>query len=256
MTPEFFSAIQPFAIALVVGVSSGAVGAFIILRRMALVGDALSHVALPGIALALLYGIDPFWGVLVFLTGAAFIIWRIEHRTKLPTDAIVGILFTTSLALGILFIPDAEILEALFGEFPQFPPAVFLAVVAAAVISVFVTFLFTKQFLFAIASPELSLLRDRAGVSTLLLLLIFSFVVALGIKLVGTLLMGALTIIPASIAKNVTRSMKGYMVLSAALGGAIACAGVWLATAYGFLPGPTIILIGTAFFLLSLALRK
>ena len=63
----------PFWIALLVGISSGSVGPFILLRRMALVSDALSHVALPGIALALIYGLDPFYGVIVFLIGAAFL---------------------------------------------------------------------------------------------------------------------------------------------------------------------------------------
>ena len=57
-------------IALLVGIASGSVGPFILLRRMALVGDALSHVALPGIALALVYGLDPFYGVIVFLIAA------------------------------------------------------------------------------------------------------------------------------------------------------------------------------------------
>src|SRR3989344_3775363 len=256
MTPDFFLTFQPFAIALVIGVSSGAIGAFIILKRMALVGDALSHVALPGIGLALLYGIDPFWGVLVFLVAATVIVWRLERWTTLPTDAIVGILFTASLAIGILFIPDAEILEALFGEFPQFSLPVFIAVMGAAVFCSIVIFMCARRFLFTIASSDLARLRDRQGYGGLVLLLLFAFVVALGIKLVGTLLMGALTVIPASIAKNVSQSMKGYIVLSAVLGGAIAFFGVFLAEQYGFLPGPTIILIGTALFVVSLVFRR
>jgi ABC-type Mn2+/Zn2+ transport system permease subunit len=56
-----------FWIALLVGIASGSVGPFILLRRMALVGDALSHVALPGIALTIIYHLDPFYGVIVFL---------------------------------------------------------------------------------------------------------------------------------------------------------------------------------------------
>src|SRR5882724_2922653 len=82
------------------GIASGGIGTFIILKRMALVGDALSHVALPGIALALFYAVDPFWGVLIFLLAAAVIVWWLEGRTALPGDALVGLLFTTSLAVG------------------------------------------------------------------------------------------------------------------------------------------------------------
>jgi zinc transport system permease protein len=76
--------------------------------------------------------------------------------------------------------------------------------------------------------------------------------VALGIKLVGTLLMGALTIIPASIAKNICRSTRAYLVTSSVLGGVISLIGVLAAHAFHFLPGPAIILLGVALFLASL----
>lgn len=244
--------IQTLAIALTVGVASGAIGAYIILRRMALVGDALSHVALPGIALALFYTLDPFWGVLFFLLAAALLIWWLEGKTKLPIEAIVGLLFTTSLAVGVLLIPDVELIGSLFGAFPKLPAAELAFILIAASAITFLTFLFSKKFLFSIALPELFQLQDSQRHTQLILLVIFSFVVALGIKLVGTLLMGALTIIPAAIAKNTARTMAGFVVVSAILGGVISLGGVAVAFRFGFLPGPTIILIGVALFLFSL----
>lgn len=249
-------AFQTLLIALAVGVASGSIGAFVILKRMALVGDALSHVALPGIALALAYGVDPFFGVLLFLLGAAVIIWWLEGRTKLPTEAIVGLLFTASLAVGILTIPDTEILESLFGEFPIFQPLVLFLVLGSAAFFTLASFFFARRFLYAVVSPELSRIDGGGKWYDLLLLLIFSFVVALGIKLVGTLLMGALTIIPAAVAKNISRSMKGYMVLSAFLGGAVSVLGTLLALRFGFLPGPTIILLGVGVFIITLIFSK
>ncbi|MBI2640289.1 MAG: metal ABC transporter permease [Candidatus Sungbacteria bacterium] len=248
--------IQTLLMALVVGIASGSVGAFIILKRMALVGDALSHVALPGIALALAYRVDPFWGVLVFLLGAAVLVWWLEGKTKLPVEALVGLLFTASLAVGILTIPDTEILESLFGTFPAFSPYVLTAVLALAVILAGATFLWAKRFLFAVVSPELAKVSSGKKWEGLILFIVFAFVVALGIKLVGTLLMGALTIIPASVAKNISRSMTGFMVLSTALGGLIALGGVVIAGAFGLLPGPTIILLGVGLFIVSLLLGR
>src|SRR3990172_13152268 len=82
--------VQNFCIALAIGAASGAIGAFIILKRMALVGDALSHVALPGIALALSYRLDPLWGVATCLLAAALLLWWLESKSKLPIDALVG----------------------------------------------------------------------------------------------------------------------------------------------------------------------
>lgn len=248
--------IASISIAAVIGLASGAIGSFIILRRMALVGDALSHVALPGIALAFSWNINPFWGVLAFLAGAAFLMWWLEKKTNLHTDAIVGLLFTASLAFGVLFIPDAELLESLFGKFPRLSwfEFSFIAVLAFAIIVSVAAC--AKRFLFSTISPELALVEDHRRTADLLLFVIFAFTVALGIKFVGTLLMGALTVIPAAIAKNMPRSAVGYLAVSTLLGGAIAAGGAALAFRMHILPGPTIILIGVAIFLVTLAMRK
>jgi len=223
-----------FWIALLVGIASGSVGPFILLRRMALVGDALSHVALPGIALALIYRLDPFYGVMVFLIGAAFLVFWLEGRSRVPPDAIVGLLFTASLAIGILMIPNADVIESLFGAFPMLSLPLLAAILVTAVVLSALCFALAKRFLFLIVSPDLAKVHG----------------------LVGTLLMGALTIIPASIAKNLAQSMRRYVILSAILGGAISVTGVWLAESFRFLPGPAIVLLGVTIFVLSLPFAR
>ena len=246
----------PYWIALLVGIASGSVGPFILLRRMALVGDALSHVALPGIALALVYRLDPFYGVIVFLTAAAFLIFWLEGRSSVPPDAIVGLLFTASLAIGILIMPDTEVIESLFGAFPVLSLPFLLMILSAATVLSLLCFILTKRFLFVIVSPELAKVHGLGRGYDLSLLLIFAMIVALGIKLAGTLLMGALTIIPASIAKNLTRSMRLYVIVSSLLGGAISVGGVWIADALRFPPGPSIVLLGVGLFLISLPIAQ
>lgn len=172
-----------------------------------------------------------FSGVIVFLTAAAFLISGCNRRA--PVCA--------SLAVGILLIPNAEIVESLFGAFP--------------VLSL-LCFALARRFLFLIVSPDLAKVHGLGRKYDLALLLIFAMIVALGIKLVGTLLMGALTIIPAAVAKNVSRSVRGYVILSALLGGAISVGGMWMADALRLLPGPSIILFGVGLFLLSLAIGR
>lgn len=247
---------QYVLIAILVGAASGVVGAYVILRRMALVGDALSHVALPGIAIALAAKVDPFFGALAFLLTAAVIVWWLEGKTKLPGDAIVGVLFTASLAAGILGLPGEEILDSLFGAFPPLGPVSFLLVAAAAVAVIVLMVILTRRVLFSIAAPELAALADPQRRSTLLFLLLFAFVVALGIKLVGTLLMGALVIIPAAFAKNISRSMTAYVVLAGLAGGFIAGTGTWLAARFSVAPGPAIILLGVVLFIGTLVLPR
>jgi len=130
-----------------------------------------------------------------------------------------------------------------------------MILVAAGVLSTLCYFM-TRQFLFRIISPDLAKVSGFGRGYDLALLLIFSMTVALGIKLVGTLLMGALTIIPASIAKNVCRSMRGYLLLSSVLGGVISTVGVWIAETFRLLPGASIVLLGIGLFLLSLPLAQ
>jgi ABC-type Mn2+/Zn2+ transport system permease subunit len=235
-----------------IGAASGAIGSFILLKRMALVSDALSHVALPGIAVALVLQADPFWGVIVTLLLAAFVIWWLESHSNLPTEALVALLFTTSLAIGILTIPDTEILESLFGAFPVLNPLEFAIIVGTAVAALAATLILARALLYRIVSTELAQTGAIGRRYDLILLLLFSTVVALGIKLVGTLLMGALTIIPAAIARHFSFGMKRYIIAATLLGGAIGAAGAAVATLWDIRPGPTVILFGVALFLVTL----
>ncbi len=239
-------------IAAAIGAASGAIGCFVLLKRMALVSDALSHVALPGIAIAIALQVDPFWGVIVTLLLAALLIWWLESKSNLPTEALVALLFTTSLAVGILTIPDTEILEALFGAFPVFAPIEFAAVIGTTVTALVATFVFARPLLYRIVSTELAQAGAIGRGYDLILLLVFSTIVALGIKLVGTLLMGALTIIPAAIARHFSGGMKRYILSAAALGGVIGVVGAAAANIWSIRPGPTVILFGVALFLVTL----
>ncbi|MEK9175589.1 MAG: metal ABC transporter permease [Patescibacteria group bacterium] len=247
---------QIIVIATAIGIASGSIGPFVLLEHLALAGDALSHVALPGIALALAYSIDPFWGVLASLILAAYVVWAIRAKTKLPGDALIGVLFTASLAIGILTIPNQDIIDSLFGEFPALTGVEFILVVGTAVALSMLIFLLARRFTFLNLSRELADVHKIGQKTELVFLLIFAIVVALGIKLVGTLLMGALTIIPALAARNISRSMRGYLLISAALGGIIGVFGIIIANYWNFLPGPTIVLFGIACFAASLLFRK
>ena len=99
-----------------IAAAGGTLGSFALLRRMALVGDALSHVALPGLALGLLFHFNVFLGALAFLIFGTVVIWAVEHKTKLPVDTLVGVMFTLALAVGALLTPREDILDALFGN--------------------------------------------------------------------------------------------------------------------------------------------
>ena len=123
---------------------------------------------------------------------------------------------------------------------------------ATALAALVATLVFARPLLYRIVSAELAQAGAIGRGYDLVLLLVFSTIVALGIKLVGTLLMGALTIIPAAIARHFSFGMKRYIVSAAALGGIIGVVGAAAASIWSIRPGPTVILFGVALFLVTL----
>lgn len=240
-----------------VGLAAGYLGSLMILRRMALVGDALSHVALPGLALGLIFHFNPFWGAFGALVIASGIIWLIEERTKLPIETLVGIFFTISLALGLLLTPEPELLEALFGDISQISLAEALWGTSLALMIVWAIAKLYRSLILGIISSDLA---RSLGLATrrqeLFYLLLVALTVALGIKMVGTLLMGALVIIPAAAAKNLSRNLFAYACWSAVFGSLSGFLGIFLANRWLEAPGPLVVLIGALFFFLSLLFKR
>ncbi len=251
------SALLGIGVSIFVGFAAGYVGSFMVLRRMALVGDALSHVALPGIAIALLYGFHPFLGAFSFLFVAVVAIWAIEEKTNLPTEALVGVFFTFSLALGVLLTPEPELLEALFGDVSNVAT---IDAILAIVLSLFVLALahwLKRDLLLGIVSRDLAAsAKLKVGRSNLLFLLLVAVIVALGVKVVGTLLMGALVILPAVASRNMSSQFSRFSFLSALFGLLSAIGGGGIAAISGLPPGPTMVLVAAFLFFVSLALRK
>ncbi len=242
----------------VVGAAAGYLGSIMVLRRLALAGDVLSHVALPGLGLALLYDLNPFLMAFVFLFAASWLIWLLEKRTRLPTEAIIGIFFVASLAIGVMLIPDLEKLgEALFGDISQISRIdAILAVLLSALVFIVGSKIY-KGLVLGTISEDLAIANGvKLRRINLLFLVLVAAVVALGVKVVGTLLMGALIIVSATAAKNLSRSIGRYASLSAIFGLATAPSGLMIARAYELPAGPMIILIGVGIFLLSLLKRK
>ena len=99
-----------------VGSTAGYLGSIMVSKRMALVGDALSHVALPGLALGILFNFNPFIGAFTFLATTVIVTWYLQKSTTLSVEAIIGVIFVLALSIGILITPKVDLLEALFGD--------------------------------------------------------------------------------------------------------------------------------------------
>ena len=95
--------------------AAGLIGAFAVMRRMTLAADAISHVALPGIGVALLLHVHPIIGALVMLFLGALLIWSLQTRTRISIETVIGVVFTVALAIGSFLTSGEELVDALFG---------------------------------------------------------------------------------------------------------------------------------------------
>jgi len=240
-----------------VGAASGYLGSFMVLKRMSLVGDALSHVALPGIAIALTFGINPMLGALLALVIATFGIWYLAEHSEIYPEALVGVFFTASLSLGLLLTPEPELLEALFGNIDKIAPADGLMVIVGVVITFIATTLISKKLLLGVVSEDLAK-SQKIDVSkiNLVYLLLVALVVALGVKFLGTLLTGAMVIIPAVTAKNIAKNIKTFHLFSILFGVLSSAIGILIAKYFGISSGPAVVLTAVVFFIASYFFRK
>jgi len=239
-----------------VGFSAGYLGSLMVLEKMSLVGDALSHVALPGLALGFLFNFPPFLGAFAFLFVSAVIIWHLGRVTKLSFETIVGAMFTFALAIGIFIIPNVDLLEALFGDITTVTILDAAIAVIVSVVAVYLTKIIYKKLVLSMISEELATSKGiNVGRINLLYLVLVSLVVAVGIKIVGTLLVGFLVVVPAAAAKNVSADLFKYEVLSAFFGVISSCSGILFSSYLNLPTGPLVVFSGFIVFLATVLVK-
>ena len=245
------------AVSIAMAVAAGLVGCFAIMRRMVLAADAISHIALPGVGVALALQIHPLFGAIAMLFFGALLIWALERRTRLATETIIGVIFSAALAVGSLMSSGEGLIEALFGGSGTVTMGEIAFGLAAATTIVFVIVKWKSQLVLAAVSPEIA---RTSGVNVprldLIFLETFALTVALGLRYLGVLLMGSLIIIPAATAKRLARSLTGMLVWAVVVAVLDTVLGTVVAHIVHRPPGPIIISVATGVFLLSLLRRQ
>jgi len=242
-----------------VGFSAGYLGSIMVLEKMALVGDAMSHVALPGLALGVLLGFNPLLGGFIFLFVSAVLIWHLGRVTKLSFETLVGAAFTLALAIGILLYGNnLDALEsALFGDITKVDLMYTIIAVIVSIAIVLLTRIVYKNIVLTLISEELAKSKGvNTATTNLLFLLLVSVIVAIGIQVTGTLLVGFLVVTPAAAARIISGNLTRYYILSAVFGSVAAVSGILLSASLNILPGPLIVISGVVIFTITLGYRS
>ncbi|WP_031513005.1 metal ABC transporter permease [Desulfofalx alkaliphila] len=240
-----------------VGIICGAIGCFIILRGMALMGDAISHAVLPGVALAYMFGFSFFIGAVVTGVVTALGIGYVTQHSRIKDDSAIGIMFTAAFALGVVLISmrrgtGVDLWHILFGNVLAVSRADLWMTLAIGVVVLACLILFYKQLVLSTFDPVMA---QAVGLPIklihYLLMVLLSLVTVASLKTVGIVLVVAMLITPGATAYLLTDRLPIMIGLSSVFGVFSAVVGVYFSYLYDVSTGASIVLVASTLFALS-----
>lgn len=255
---EFFR--NGFLAAVLVGGLCGFIGVYVVLRRMSYIGHGLSHALFGGAVLSYTVGVNFYVGAGLWGILAAFLIHLISRRRLVGADAAIGVVTTSSFAVGVAIVSTyrsftRNIEAALFGNILGITPRDLWIVVLVFVLVFFCLFVMRRQLLFTTFDPEVA---AAYGLSTgkidLLFVSLLAVTVLASTQILGVTLVAAAMVIPPVIARYVTRSFQGLLIVSPLVGAFCGAAGMYLSFYLDISSAATVVLTSAALFLLVEAL--
>lgn len=241
---------------LILGIACGMVGCFIVLRGLALMGDAISHSVLPGVAISYILKISYFFGAVAFGIFAAIGIGFIQNNSKTKTDSAIGIVFSAFLALGILLVTKIQstinLNNILFGNVLTITSSdrVLTEVVAGVVL--LLIFLFYKELQLTTFDPTMAQASGfPVKLINYLLMVMLTLITVVSLQTVGVILVVSLLITPASTAYLLTQNLTTMLWLSALVGAVSGVIGLFFSVTYNLPSGVMIVLTASTIFLLA-----
>ncbi|MBI5854050.1 MAG: metal ABC transporter permease [Nitrospirae bacterium] len=243
--------------AALVGAVCSLIGVFVVLRGLAFIGAGTAHAAFAGVTLGYLLGVSPLGLAIVFGLATAWTAGLMEEKGRMKLDVSIGILYTSTMALAILFIGlmkgyNAEVYGYLFGSVLSVTPEELDTIQLLGLVVLGVMVLFSKELYFIAFDQEMA---EASGVPArrifYLLLTLVALTVVVSLKTVGAILVFAMILIPASTAYQLTQSLMHMTIYSVVIGVLCAVGGLLLSYAWDLPSGPAIVLLAAGLFFLS-----
>jgi len=254
--------IRAFIAGGVISIIAPIIGNFLIIKRYSLFADALSHIALVGIAIGVLLGGYPLVTALIISIAASILIEVLRERQKLFGEIVLSIFLSASLALTALLISAAKgmnvnFLNYLFGSITTVSQEDVLTIVTMSIIVIILIFLFFKELFFVSFDEELAKANGLpVRVINILLMVVTSITITLALRIVGGLLIGALMIIPVITASQLSRSFKNNIFLSIFFSTLAVIIGLLLSYYFDLSSGGTIVICSIIFLLITFFVLK
>jgi zinc transport system permease protein len=245
-----------------IGVVCGALGFFVVLRRLAFVGVGISHSAIGGVALGIVLGVSPLATGAAFAIAVALGIAAAARRGGLAEDTVIGVFFSGSMALGVVLFSlqrgfQQDLFGYLFGNVLAVTRAELAALVGFGAAVLAVLWIAFRSLFFAAFDEEVARAYghpvDRLNA---LLLVLLAVTVVIGVRLVGVILVEALLVVPAATAALWASHYRSQLALAVGIGAFSGVAGLAAAYAFDLAAGGAIVLAAVALFFVSLLVRR
>ncbi len=253
--------LRALAAAVLVGLICSFLSFFVVLKRLSFLGAGISHIALGGMAIGLVTGINPVITGSAFAVGAAVSTGYISKIVKASEDTIIGILYAFGMALGIALISTfkgyyPELFSLLFGNILSVSNQDLLLIASAGAVIILFLLLFFKELLAICFDEEMSF---SGGLPVNLLymglLAAIGLAVMISVQLAGVVLVAALVVIPGAAGFRLCTNYRGMLALSLATGLSGSLGGLLISYYYPIPPGAAIVLLMTALYILALVIR-
>jgi zinc transport system permease protein len=257
MLGDFFSRAMAAGVGL--ALVTGPLGCFVVWRRMAYFGDTMAHSALLGVALAFLLNINLTLGVFAVAALVAGVLIVLQRQATLSTDALLGILSHSTLAVGLVivgFLTTARIdlMAFLFGDILAVSLTDVFVIYGGGILILALLAWFWRPLLASTVNADLAEAEGmRPEAARLLLMVLMASVIAIAMKLVGVMLITSLLIIPAATARRLSATPEQMAVMASILGALAVAGGLFGSRTWDTASGPSIVVAALLLFALSLA---
>lgn len=249
------------AAGVVVGACAPLIGAYLVQRRMSLLGDGIGHVAFAGVAGGLLIGIWPVWSALALSIGGALLMERMRRRARTSGDLVLSLLFYAGIAAGVVLVGLSDSLNAnlfsyLFGSVLTVDRGELLAISALGAFVVTTLSVAHRGLLGIVMDEEWATVAGLpVNVLNGLLVVVAAVTVVAAMRIVGLLLVAALMVLPVASGQLIARSFRGTLSVSSLIGVGSVVAGLASARVWGLAPGGTIVIVCAMVFVVVAAVR-
>ncbi len=254
--------VRALIVSVLVGVMCPVLGAYVITRGRAFMGDALAHSVLPAMVVAFLLGISPFFAAVPAGIVIAVLMGGVARRTGISEDTSIGIIFAGMFALGLVMLSTSNnitvnIEDLLLGQVLGVSQTDVFVSLGLAALVIAGLYAFHRQLVYTTFDPVgATVIGIRTGLIEYVLLGLLALVIVIGIQAAGIVLVMAMLITPAAAAYLIAKRFTGVMIIGALIGAISAVAGLYLSYHADLPSGPSMALVATGIFAVAAVMKR